>query len=136
MLKGANGIARKVAIAIFCCFLSSGCWAEISSDSLEARWQATADELEKMLGEKRATIMAGGHSHVQMLRQHHGLWLLNVGSVGMPFEQMPFKGAPRFLPWAEYAIIEVKNGRLHAQTFRWEKAAKQTLKIYEQVMSE
>lgn len=77
-----------------------------------------ADALDKMLGEQRATIMAGGHSHVQMLRQHRGTWLLNVGSVGMPFEQMPFVESPRILPWAEYALVTVENGRLHIDTRR------------------
>ncbi|MEM7114164.1 MAG: metallophosphoesterase family protein [Chloroflexota bacterium] len=77
-----------------------------------------ADKLDEMLGEERATIMAGGHSHVQMVRQHRGVWLLNVGSVGMPFEEMPFVDSPRILPWAEYAIITVENGRFRIDTRR------------------
>jgi hypothetical protein len=30
----------------------------------------------------------------------------------MPFEEMPFKDAPRVLPWAEYAIVNWLNGVL------------------------
>lgn len=77
-----------------------------------------ANELDKMLGERKATVMAGGHSHVQMVRQHRGIWLLNVGSVGMPFEQMPFVDAPCILPWAEYALVTVENGRSRIETRR------------------
>ncbi|MCP4427779.1 MAG: metallophosphoesterase family protein [Chloroflexi bacterium] len=63
------------------------------------------DELDEMLTGHRATIMACGHTHVQMLRQHKGQTIINVGSVGMPFEMMPFTGEPRILPWAEYAFL-------------------------------
>ena len=74
----------------------------------------TAD-LDQMLTGYSATIMAGGHTHVQMLRQHRGPLVVNVGSVGMPFEQMPFKDAPRVLPWAEYAIINWLHGVLSVE---------------------
>jgi predicted phosphodiesterase len=67
----------------------------------------TVDEL---LGGKKATVMAGGHTHMQMMRQHKGIMLINAGSVGMPFEQALFVHAPRYLPWAEYAIVSCKNG--------------------------
>jgi predicted phosphodiesterase len=67
----------------------------------------TVDEL---LDGHKATVMAGGHTHMQMMRQHKGIMLINTGSVGMPFEQALFVHAPRYLPWAEYAIIEDKNG--------------------------
>ena len=69
-------------------------------------------EVNRMLSGYRATVMAGGHTHVQMFRQHNGLILLNPGSVGMPFEQMPFVGAPRVLPQAEYAIITWQDDAL------------------------
>ena len=70
-------------------------------------------ELDEMLAGRKATIMAGGHTHVQMLRQHNGILIVNAGSVGLPFEQMPFKeGGPRVMPWAEYAIITSANGAI------------------------
>jgi predicted phosphodiesterase len=75
-------------------------------------------DLDRLFNDHRTTIMAGGHTHVQMLRQHLGIWVLNVGSVGMPFEQMPFVGAPRFLPWAEYTIVQVVNGVLSVEMHR------------------
>ncbi|MEZ4591346.1 MAG: metallophosphoesterase family protein [Chloroflexota bacterium] len=64
------------------------------------------EEVNEMLAGRRATVMAGGHTHVQMMRQHIGVLLVNSGSVGLPFEQMPFTDrGPRVMPWAEYAII-------------------------------
>lgn len=69
-------------------------------------------KLKKMLNGHKAALMAGGHTHVQMMRQHNGTLLLNAGSVGMPFKKTPFKGAPHILPWAEYAILEWANGIL------------------------
>ncbi len=69
-----------------------------------------AAELDQMLGPHRATVMVGGHTHVQMVRQHDGILLVNAGSAGMPFERMPFVGSPRIMPWAEYAIISAVDG--------------------------
>lgn len=68
-----------------------------------------ADELDAMLDGHTATVMVGGHSHVQLLRRHRATLVVNAGSVGDPFEQMPFVGAPKTLPWAEYAIVSWAN---------------------------
>jgi predicted phosphodiesterase len=62
-------------------------------------------KVNKMLAGYRAVVMAGGHTHVQMMRQHKGIMIVNPGSVGMPFEEALFTGSPRILPWAEYAIV-------------------------------
>ena len=62
-------------------------------------------ELDEMLAGHWAVVMAGGHNHVQMTRRHRRQYVVDVGSVGAPFEQMPFRGMPRMLPWAEYAIV-------------------------------
>jgi predicted phosphodiesterase len=69
-------------------------------------------ELDEMLAGHSATVMAGGHTHVQMLRQHAGVAIVNPGSVGFPLEQVPFEGLPRYLPWAEYAILDSADGVL------------------------
>jgi predicted phosphodiesterase len=70
-------------------------------------------ELNEMLAGRRATVMAGGHTHVQMMRQHLGILVVNAGSVGMPFEQMPFgERGPRVMPWSEYTIISSENGMI------------------------
>jgi predicted phosphodiesterase len=59
-----------------------------------------------MLANHSANIFVGGHSHIQMLRQHKGQLIINAGSVGHPFRQTPTGGAPpTLLPWAEYAVV-------------------------------
>jgi len=64
------------------------------------------EQLDVLLGERRATVMAGGHTHLQMLRQHRGGLVLNAGSVGMPFKEYVAGGRPTLLAHAEYAVVE------------------------------
>ncbi len=64
------------------------------------------DTLDEMLAGASATVMAGGHTHIQMLRQHHGNLLVNPGSVGLAFKDYVSGGSPTILSHAEYAIIE------------------------------
>jgi putative phosphoesterase len=64
------------------------------------------DELDQCLTGQRAPVMAGGHTHLQMLRQHRGALLVNPGSVGMPFREFVNNRAPSLLPHAEYATVE------------------------------
>jgi putative phosphoesterase len=70
----------------------------------------TADDLDRALGERRATVMAGGHTHIQMVRQHRGTLLVNPGSVGLPFETYVSGGPPRILAHAEYATVDASDG--------------------------
>jgi putative phosphoesterase len=53
-----------------------------------------------------AAVMAGGHTHIQMLRQHRGMLLVNPGSLGMPFLEFVGGRVPRVLAHAEYAVID------------------------------
>lgn len=69
-------------------------------------------KLKKMLNHHQATVFAGGHTHIQMIRQHKGLLIMNPGSVGQPFAQSPFKNTPCIMPWAEYAIVSWNQGIL------------------------
>lgn len=74
--------------------------------------------VDELLGGYKTTVMVGGHTHLQMLRQHKGVMLVNVGSVGMPFEQALFVHAPRYLPWAEYGIVDFQQGRVGVELRR------------------
>jgi putative phosphoesterase len=65
-----------------------------------------AEALESALTGHSATVMAGGHTHLQMLRQHRGTLLCNPGSVGMPFREYANGQAPVILAHAEYAIVD------------------------------
>lgn len=67
------------------------------------------DELDRMLGSRVATVIAGGHTHTPMLRAHRGMTLLNPGSVGLAYE-FRADGAVRVPPWAEYAVLAVDGG--------------------------
>ena len=69
-------------------------------------------DLEEMLHGHTATVMVGGHTHIPMLRRFRDLMVVTVGAVGWPLERMPFTGHPRFLPWAEYAIVGYMDGLL------------------------
>jgi len=69
--------------------------------------------LDEIFGQESATVLAGGHSHIQMLRQHKGRLIVNPGSVGNAF-RLPFqpKTNPSLLPWAEYGILNLADGIL------------------------
>lgn len=64
------------------------------------------EQVDQMLGEQSAAVMVGGHTHLQMLRQHRGVLLVNPGSVGVPFKEYTGGGPPRVLPHAEYATVD------------------------------
>jgi putative phosphoesterase len=70
----------------------------------------STEELDQALGNGRGTVMAGGHTHLQMLRQHRGTLLVNPGSLGLPFETFASGGPPRILPHAEYATVDTAGG--------------------------
>ena len=76
------------------------------------------EEVDEMLMHRRGTIMAGGHTHLQMARQHNGILIVNPGSVGLPFQEHPVGGPPRLLHQAEYAMIEASNGTVGVQLRR------------------
>ena len=62
--------------------------------------------------------MAGGHTHIQMLRQHRGILVVNPGSVGAPFAEFPRGDPPRVLDHAEYASIDVSGGSISVALHR------------------
>ena len=70
------------------------------------------DVLDAMLGETNATVLVGGHTHLQMLRRHGDTHLINVGSVGLPGVGPAAAQRNRHVRWAEYAIVEVEGDRL------------------------
>ena len=62
-------------------------------------------EVASLIGDQQALVLAGGHTHAQYVRRYRNKWLLNPGSVGLPYEILP-DGAERNSPWAEYALVE------------------------------
>src|SRR4051794_43056 len=78
-----------------------------------------ADELDDLLDGHVAAVMAGGHTHVQMLRQHRGTLLVNPGSVGLPFREHVGGGPPTLMPGhAEYAMVEARGGEVSVTLHR------------------
>jgi putative phosphoesterase len=77
-----------------------------------------SDDLDALLGDRRASVMAGGHTHIQMLRQHRGTWLVNPGSVGMPFREYVSGARPEIMPHAEYAIVDASADVIGVELLR------------------
>jgi len=80
--------------------------------------ESPAQALDDALHGFDADVYAGGHTHVQMLRQHRGRLIINPGSVGMPFREAVQGRAPEVLSHAEYASIRVDDGRLRVELHR------------------
>jgi len=76
------------------------------------------DDLARLLSGYSATIMAGGHTHEQMVRRHKGTLVLNPGSVGLPFERGLGADEARNPPWAEYAVVDQEHGTLRIELRR------------------
>ena len=77
----------------------------------DAIFATTPDaELEEMLAGREALVLAGGHTHFQLVRRFGESLLVNPGSIGMPFRQA-LPGIMEVAPWAEYGILEHRDGR-------------------------
>jgi putative phosphoesterase len=76
------------------------------------------DDLERMLSGFHATVMAGGHTHTQMLRRFGEVMLINPGSAGLPYDRVQLTGHVRHPPWAEYTVVGRQDGRLQVESRR------------------
>ena len=68
-----------------------------------------AERVDEMLEGHAARVYVGGHTHLQMVRQHRGALVVNTGSLGMPFREHAAGGPPNILPFAEYAIVQLRG---------------------------
>lgn len=69
------------------------------------------EALAEMFEDYEAQVMAGGHTHVPMVRQYFDSFLVNPGSVGLP--QVSRRDGQRLNPtWAEYALLEWQQSQL------------------------
>jgi putative phosphoesterase len=75
------------------------------------------EELDKSFKfDENISVAIGGHTHVQMVKQYHNMFVVNPGSVGCAFKIPPnTPPAPSLSPFAEYAIVESINGNLSVQ---------------------
>jgi predicted phosphodiesterase len=58
----------------------------------------------------QATILAGGHTHLQWARRLGDRYYVNPGSVGLAYDHRQAEETFRADPYAEYAIVSVDNG--------------------------
>lgn len=67
---------------------------------------ATRDEeLATMFGAPDAALLAGGHTHLQMMRRYGDGWIINPGSVGLAGVGAAVQ-RNRDVHWAEYAVVQ------------------------------
>ncbi|HEY3081209.1 MAG TPA: metallophosphoesterase family protein [Chloroflexota bacterium] len=67
-------------------------------------------ELDALLAGAEATVLAGGHTHLPLLRRYGLSTVVNPGTVGVA--RAADARAGRKLPWAEYALVSWEDGRL------------------------
>jgi putative phosphoesterase len=75
------------------------------------------DELDDMIGGDEATFIAGGHTHIRMLRAYRGREIVNPGSVGLAYQFFP-DGSVRVPPWAELAMLARSDAGVVSIDFR------------------
>jgi putative phosphoesterase len=68
-------------------------------------------ELDDIFGAAEASVLMGGHTHLQLLRPHRDGLLVNPGSVGLPLGSLTSSPtAPPLPAWAEYALVQDDGG--------------------------
>jgi predicted phosphodiesterase len=72
----------------------------------------TPEALIEAIDGSTATLLAGGHTHHQLLRRFDRQWLINPGSVGMTHRLTRVDRETTTPPWAEYGIVTVVNGAI------------------------
>ena len=70
------------------------------------------ENLDAMLVGRSAELIGSGHTHIQMMRQHRGILIVNPGSVGLPFREYVAGTKPALLAHAEYALVDKTGDRL------------------------
>ncbi len=76
--------------------------------------------VKQMLAGFAATVMVGGHTHIQMIRRYEDAYLVNVGSVGLPGVNAGSPELPdnQHVHWAEYGVLSSESGRLSIELRR------------------
>lgn len=70
------------------------------------------DEVLRLLEPLTATVLCGGHTHLQQFRRVADAVFVNPGSVGLAYDRHLAQDAFRADPWAEYAVLSAEDGRL------------------------
>ena len=93
-------------VTVLCCHGSPRSDVEplLATTSDDALAQALA-------GAPAACVLAGGHTHLQLLRPCGARLVVNPGSVGLPLGSLSDDG-PLLPAWSEYALVEVDDGHV------------------------
>jgi predicted phosphodiesterase len=76
------------------------------------------EQLDEAFSGSSAAIMAGGHTHMQMVRRYKDGLIINPGSVGLALDRASPLEEIHNPPWGEYAIIEVAGHKLTVELHR------------------
>ena len=95
------------------------CFHGSPRSNTEVLLATTPDEtLDSLLVDYDANIFAGGHTHQQLFRRHRDMILLNPGSIGLGYEQQRTGDAVMNVGRAEYALLEVVDGKVRIELRR------------------
>lgn len=91
-----------------------------STESHSDRIVATTSEatLDELFAGVEATVLAGGHTHVQLFRRYGDAIVLNPGSVGLAYEERRATDTLYNPPWAEYALVTRSDESLRTELRR------------------
>jgi putative phosphoesterase len=74
--------------------------------------QTPDEEVRQFLNPQEGTIYTGGHTHMQFLRHFGRTFHFNPGSVGVAYRHDQPDDHFRLDPWAEYALLSSRSGKL------------------------
>lgn len=84
--------------------------------------KTTDEELRQMLGAVPPSLFVCAHTHVALIREVDRTLVVNIGSVGLPFD-----GDPR----AQYGVFTWQNDNWHAELRKLEYDREQTYRAFE-----
>ncbi|MFW6075358.1 MAG: metallophosphoesterase family protein [Chloroflexota bacterium] len=77
-----------------------------------------AEDLDAMIAGIDADILICAHTHLQMLRRHRDMLIVNPGAVGLTYHPVPPADEIRNVAWAEYGILDVEDSGLAVEFHR------------------
>lgn len=77
------------------------------------------DELDQILAGTNQAFLAGGHTHVPMIRRHRNQTIINPGSVGLPFATYGYAGHVTVLNHAAYGLVTATDSEFSIEFARF-----------------
>lgn len=94
------------------------CYHGSPHSNLDEILPGTAEhDLDRWLLGQHADVYAGGHTHVQMAGRYREAYVINPGSVGLPFTNTA-DGKAINPTWAEFALISIDGERVGVELKR------------------